>query len=91
MEKIHRIAKINANEHQIYLTCNWPVAQWRFTVVPISDDDDTRAILELHPGVNSIEIYMEKDNVSYQMHREFTHMLDLDNESTCFMSSMHNT
>ena len=58
--------------------------------MPMSDDDDTRTILELHPGANSIEINVEKDSVIHQMHGKFTYMLDLDNESTCFMSPVHN-
>ena len=45
VEKIYRITKINSNEHQIHLTCNWPLAQGRFIVVPITDDDDTGAML----------------------------------------------
>jgi len=40
MKKIHRIIKINPKEYQISLTCNWPIAQGRFTTVSISDDDD---------------------------------------------------
>ena len=59
--------------------------------MPISDDNDTRAMLELHSGVNLIEICMEKNTVSHQTHEEFTRMLNLDNESTDFMSPMHNT
>ena len=59
--------------------------------MPITDDDDTRAMFELHPFVNSIEIYVEKKDASHQMHGEFTRVLDLDNESTGFMSPIHNT
>jgi len=73
------------------LTCNWPLAQGRFIAMLITDDDDTRAMLELHPFVNSVEIYVEKKDVSYRMYGEFTCMLDLDNESTRFMSPVHNT
>ena len=91
MEKIHQITKINPKEHQIHLTCNLPVAQGRFTAVKISDDDDIRAILELYSGINLIKLYMEKNTVRHRMHEKFTRMLDLDNESTSFMSSMHNT
>jgi len=46
-------------------------------------------MLELFPVVNTIELYVMKDIVSHRMHeghREFTHMLDLDNKSTGFMS-----
>ena len=91
VEKIHRIIKINSNEHQIHLTCNWPLAQERFRVVSIADDDYTSAIIELHPFVNSVEIYVEKEDVSHRIPEKFTRMLDLDNESTGFISPVHNT
>ena len=60
VEKIHRTIKIKSNEHQNHLTCNLPLAQRRFIVVPVADDDDTKAMLELLSFVNSIEIYVEK-------------------------------
>jgi len=34
----------------------------------ISDDDGTQAMLELHSGVNSIELYMKKDTLSHRIH-----------------------
>ena len=34
----------------------------------ISDDDDTQAMLELYPTVNSIELYVKKNTVSHRMH-----------------------
>ena len=82
VEKIYRITKINPKEYQIQLTCNCPIRQGHFTTVSISDNDDTRTILELHHGMNLIEIYVEKDSVSHRMHGEYTFMLDLVNEST---------
>ena len=65
VEKIHQITKINSNEYQIQLTCNWSPVQGRFIAVSIADDDSTQAMLELHPFVNSIEIYVEKEDVSH--------------------------
>ena len=65
VEKIHRITKINSNEYQIHLACNWPLAQVCFIAVSITDDDNTRAILELNPFVNSIETYVEKKDVTH--------------------------
>jgi len=52
--------------------------------VKILDDDDTCAILELYPIVNTIKLYVKNDFVGHQLregHRELSHMLDLDNES----------
>ena len=90
VEKIHQTIKINLNKHQRWaldsLICNWLVAQGQFQTVGISDDDDTWAMLELYSIVNSIELYVEKDTLSLWVHGEFTHMLNLDNESTSFMS-----
>ena len=91
VEKNLSITKINSNEYKINLTCNWPITQGRFIVMPITDDEDTRAMLALHPSVNLIEIYVKKSSMSHQTHGEFTRMLDLDNESTCFLSLVHNT
>ena len=45
-------------------------------------------MLELCSSVNIIELYVEKEFVSYQLPKvlgEFSRMLDLDNESTSFM------
>ena len=58
----------------------------------ISDDNDTRAMLKLYSIVNTIELHVKKDIIShlmYEGHGEFTHMLYLDNESTCFMSPVY--
>ena len=93
VKKIHQITKTNPNEHQIHLTCNWPVAQGCFQAVRITDDD-TQAMLELYAIVNLIKLYVKKDTPSHRMHeghREFTRILDLNNDSTGFMSPVHNT
>ena len=53
------------------------------------NDEDTRVILDLHPSVDAIEVYVEKVSVSHQfsdVQGEFSHILYLDNESTGFMS-----
>ena len=94
VKKVHQITKINPNEHQIHLTCKWPVAHGPYQAVGISDDDDTHVMPELFPVMNTIEFYVEKDSVSHQMHeghREFTRMHNLDNESMGFKSPVHNT
>ena len=52
IEKVYQITKIIPYEHQIHLTCKWPVAHRRCQTMRISDDDGTRAMLELHPSVN---------------------------------------
>ena len=59
----------------------------------ISDDDDTRAMLEISTVEHTIEFYAEKDTMSHRLpesHEKFTRMLDMDNESTSFMPSVHN-
>ena len=46
--------------------------------VKILDDDDTRAMLELYPVANIIELYVKKDYVCYQLpksHEKFSRML----------------
>jgi len=48
-------------------------------------------MLELHPFVYLVEKYVEKEDMSHRIHREFTRMLDLDNESMGFMPPVHNT
>ena len=61
----------------------------------ISDDDDCRAILELYAREeHTIELYVEKDILIHREpegHGQLTRMLDLDNESTGFISLIHNT
>ena len=92
LEKVHRITKINPNEHQLYLTCKWPVSQRNYQAVGMLDDDDCHAILELCSSEHSIKLYVEKDIVIYRApedHRQFT-MLDLDNESTGLMLLVYN-
>jgi len=57
--------------------------------VGISNDDNTRAMFELYLVINIIELYMEKDSGSHQLpesHEKLSRILDLDNESTGFMS-----
>ena len=94
IEKIHRITKINPNEYQLHLTCKWPVSHGNYQAVRISDDDDCHAMLELCSSDHSIELYVEKDiafHLEPEDHGHFTSMLDLDNESTGFMSLVYNT
>ena len=93
VEKVHQITQINPNEHQIHLTCKWPIAHGHYQSIGISDDEDTCVMLELFPIVNTIELYVDKDIVSHQMHEDYgesAHMLNLNNESTGFMSQVHN-
>ena len=80
VEKIHHISKINPNNYQIQITCKWSFTYGYYQAVVIADDEDTRAMFQLYPSVNTIELYMEK------VQGEFSCMLDLDNESTGFMS-----
>ena len=43
---------------------------------------------------HTIKLYVEKDILIYREpdgHRQFTRMLDVVNESTCFISPIHNT
>ena len=92
MEKVHQITKINPNEHHSHLTCKWP-AYGDYQVLRISDNDDTYAMLEMSKVEHTIKLYVEKDTVSHRLpegHGEFTCMLDLDNESTDFISLVHN-
>jgi len=76
------------------LTCKWPISHENYQAVGISDDDGCHAMLELYSSEHNIELYVKKDIVIHREpedHGQFTHMLDLDNESTCFMSSVYNT
>ena len=63
IEKSHRITKINSSEHQLHLTCKWPVSHGNYQAVGISDDDDCHAILELCSSEHSIELYVKKDTI----------------------------
>ena len=67
IEKIHRITKVNPNEHQFHLTCKWPVSQGNYQAVGVSDDDDCHARLELCSSKHNTELYVKKDIV---IHRE---------------------
>ena len=67
IEKIHRITKINPNEHQIHLTCKWPVSHGSYQAVGISDDENCLVILELCSSEYNIELYGKKD---IMIHRE---------------------
>ena len=94
IENIHRIIKINPSEHPLHLTCRWPESHENYQAVGISDDDDCHAMLELCSSDHNIELYVKKDNVFHpepENHGQFTRMLDLDNESTGFISSVYNT
>ena len=94
VEKIYRITKINSSGHQIHLICKCPVSYGNYQAVGISDDDDCHAMLELCSSEHNIELYVKKDNVFHpepENHGQFTRMLDLDNESTGFISSVYNT
>jgi len=91
VEKIHHIARNNPNDYQIHVICKWFVAHEHYQTVKISDDDDIHVILELYRVTNIIELYVKKDFVSHLLpegYGEFSRMLDLDNESTSFMSSV---
>ena len=46
VEKVHQVTKINPNEHQIHLTCKWPVAYEYYQAVGISYDDDNVLFLK---------------------------------------------
>ena len=76
LEKIHHISKINRNDYQIQ---NNFISEC-YQAVVITDDEDTRVMLQLYPTENTIELYVEK------VQGEFSHMLVLDNELTRFMS-----
>ena len=65
VEKDHQILKINPNEYQIHWTCKWQVAHGYCQAVRISNNDSTRAILELYPIMNTIELHMEKYIISH--------------------------
>jgi len=94
IEKIHQITKINSSEHQLHLTCKWPVSHGNYQAVGISDDDDCHAMLELCSSEHSIELSVKKDIVIHRApkdHGQFTCILDLDNESTGFMSPVYNS
>ena len=57
--------------------------------VVIADDEDTLVMLQLYLSVNTIELYAGKVFVSHHFPKiqgEFSRMLDLDNQSTGFMS-----
>jgi len=94
IEKVYRITKINPSEHQSHLTCKWSVSHGNYQPVGISDDDDYHAILELCSAEYNIELYVKKDIMIHRKsegYRQFTRMLDLDNESTGFRSPVYNT
>ena len=94
IEKVHQITIINPGKHQIHLVCKWPVSHENYQAVGISDDDGCHAMFELFSAEHNIELYVKKDNVIHrkpQGHGQFTHMLNLDNESTGFMSPVYNT
>ena len=44
IKKIHRNTKINPSEHQLHLTCKWPVSHENYQTVGISYDDDCHAL-----------------------------------------------
>jgi len=74
------------------MTCNWPIAQGHFSSSGNIKWWWHTSNAWILPGLNSIELYVEKDTVSNQMHEghgEFTCMLDLDIESTSFMPSIY--
>ena len=57
----------------------------------ISDNEDTHVMLEMYSSVNIVVLYMEKDYVSHQLlkaHEEFSRMLELNNKSMGFLSSV---
>jgi len=89
VEKLHQITKINSNDHQIHLSYKWPVAHKHYQTVKILNDDVIRAMLELYPIIDTIELYAKKDSMSHKLPEgrgEFSCMLNLDDESTWFMS-----
>ena len=92
VEKVHQITKINSNKHQFHLTrANSTRA--------LSSNENIKwwwhmSNVWIVPGCEFDRAYMEKDIVSYRKHEgheEFTHMLDLDNKSMCFISLLYNT
>ena len=64
--KVHQITIINPNEPHIHLTYTWLVAHGHYQVVGTSGNDNTNAMLELYPIVNTIELYVKKDTVAIE-------------------------
>jgi len=89
VEKIHHPTKINSNEYHLHMTCKWPIDDNDYTVVRVNDDENVGVFLNSFSDIKTVELCVKKNYVSYQLlegHREFSYMLDLDNESTGFMS-----
>jgi len=94
IEKAHRITKTNPNEHQCHLTCKWPIAHEKYQAVGKSVIIIIVLCLNCKREEHTIELYVEKDIVIHrepEVHGQFTRMLDLNNESTSFISLIHNT
>ncbi|XP_020254255.1 uncharacterized protein LOC109831336 [Asparagus officinalis] len=92
MNEIHRVTKINKAWYAIKVFFNCPINESRTIAVAITDDEELNDMKQLVEKQVSVELFIEKYPIQEfsQVSRsqgEFSRMMDLDNESSGFMTS----
>ena len=92
MNEIHRVTKINKACYAIKVFFNCPVNESRTIAVAITDDEELNDMKQLVEKQASVELFIEKYPIqefaqASRPQGEFSRMMDLDNESSGFMTS----